>query len=151
MPLTYKLFSVFVCLIASGVLCLPASTAGFRPSDVYKQYLHRLYYATDYKQIAPYFQERVRERELTLGEDDQKRRLIWWKRGYVAKFRVLKEEIVPSEGSDYTSYAFIKGEGIGVDAGQRVNAEVHVVMIMERGGWKIQRTGWTGLANVRKK
>lgn len=138
-----------LCVFASALLvtivsCLPAH-AGFKPSDVYKQYLSALYYATDYKKIAPYMMERIRDEELSLGPDEQKERLRWWKRGYVAKFKLVKEEVVPSEGSTYTSYAFIKGTGYGWEKGKAVPCEVAVTMIMERGGWKVQRAGWTGL------
>jgi hypothetical protein len=143
-----KLSLIASVLMVTAFSCLPAQ-ANFRPSDIYKQYLARLYYARHFKDIAPYIMRRTREQDLTLGADDQARRLKWWKRGYVAKFQLIKEEIVPSEGNVNTSYAFIKGKGIGWDKGRAIPCEVIAVMIMEDGGWKVQHTAWTGLTSVK--
>jgi hypothetical protein len=112
-------------------------------------YLAKLYYAKHFKDIAPYFIKRTRDQELSLGANDQARNLKHWKRGYVAKFQLLKEEVVPSEGDVNTSYAFIKGKGFGWEKGRAVPCDVHVVMITERGNWKIQWTSWSGLTSVR--
>lgn len=147
MPLRKLLLTASVLLVTS-LSCLPAH-AGFKPSDVYKQYLAKLYYARQIKDIAPYMMERARNEELSLGPDDQARRLKWWKRGYVHKFQVTKEEIVPAEGSTYTSYAFIQAKGYGWEKGKLIPCEAMAIMIMENGGWKVQRTGWTALTSVK--
>jgi|AGTN01.2.fsa_nt_gi hypothetical protein len=145
---TRKLLLTASALLVTISTCLPAN-AGFKPSDIYKQYLAKLYWARQMKDIAPYMMERARNEELSLGPDDQARRLKWWKRGYVHKFQVIKEEVVPSQGSSYTSYAFIKGKGFGYEKGKLLPCEAMAVMIMENGGWKVQRTGWTALTSVK--
>jgi hypothetical protein len=143
-----KYFLIACTLVVTVFACLPAE-ANFRPSDIYKMYLAKLYYAKSFKDIAPYIIERTRDYELSLGADDQARRLKNWKRHYVAKFQLLKEEVVPSEGDVNTSYAFIKGKGFGWEKGRAVPAEVSAVMIMERGNWKVQWTSWTGLTSIK--
>jgi len=148
MPIRKLLLIASAFLVTTTGSCLPAY-AGFKPSDVYKQYLAKLYYATQMKDITPYMYERARDEENSLGPDDQARRLKWWKRGYVHKFQLIKEEVVPSEGSTYTSYAFIKGKGYGFEKGRLIPCEAMAVMIMEKGGWKVQRTGWTAITSIK--
>lgn len=60
-----------------------------------------------------------------------------YKRSYVAKFRVLREEVVEERG-------FIEGEGIGAVDGKRVSAHVRAQMIREGGSWKVYETYWGG-------
>lgn len=60
-----------------------------------------------------------------------------YKRSYVAKFKVIKEEVVEDR-------AFIEGEGIALELGRRVKAHVRVQMVREGGAWKIMFTTWSG-------
>jgi len=115
---------------------MPASATS-KPSEAYKQFLVRLYWAKSLKDFTYCMQESTRTHMESLTGQEAIDCFKKYKRGYVAKFRLIKEEVVEDR-------AFIEGEGIGVDLGQRVKAHVRAQMVREGGAWKVMFTNWSG-------
>lgn len=129
-------------LFVTLLMVSPPALANAKPSDAYKQYLAKLYYARSMKDIAPLFSSNQREHFESLVGEEAANELKNWKKGYVAKFRVIKEEIIDDR-------AFIEGDGIGLEQGRRIKAHVRVQMHRENGHWKVMFTVWSGTIYAR--
>jgi hypothetical protein len=135
-----KLPLIIVSLVlAIGLLLpgLPVDAQASKPSDAYKQFLVRLYWAKQLKDFTYCMQESTRTHMESLTGQEAQDYFKRYKKSYVAKFRVIKEEVVDDR-------AFIEGEGIAVESGQRVKAHVRAQMVREGGAWKVMFTNWSG-------
>ena len=132
--ITLSLFLAFGLLMPA---CTPADAQASKPSDAYKHFLVRLYWAKQLKDFSGCMQETTRMHMESLTGQEAIDCLKKYKRGYVAKFRVLREEVIDER-------AFIEGEGIGADVGKRVAAHVRAQMVREGGSWKVYETTWSG-------
>lgn len=133
------IFSILV-LVLLQVTPNVLAAGGARPNDQYRAYLNVLYWAKELKQFSPFLCQRTRDNLESLSGQERVDAFKRWKKGYVAKFRLLREEVVGD-------MAFIEGTGLGLEYGQIVPAKVRVEMIMENGTWKIKHQVWTGAAN----
>ncbi|MCW5822518.1 MAG: hypothetical protein KIT34_06920 [Cyanobacteria bacterium TGS_CYA1] len=132
------LVSVLTLLIMLTAMAPQVTAAGgARPNDQYRAYLQALYWAKELRQFSPYLCERTRNNLESLDGRERQDAFKRWKKGYVAKFKLVREEIVGD-------LAFIEGTGIGLEFGQLTPAKVRVEMIMENGTWKIKHQVWTG-------
>jgi hypothetical protein len=130
----------FSLVLAFGILLtvsISADAQGTKPSDAYKQFLVKLYWAKQLKDFTWCMQETTRIHMESLTGQEAIDCFKKYKRGYVAKFRLIKEEVVDDR-------AFIEGEGIGADLGRRVKAHVRAQMVREGGMWKVMHTNWSG-------
>ena len=129
-------------LLAFGLLLSmlqpQAACAQSKPSDAYKQFLHRIYYARDITDFASLLEEGQGKHALSLKGQERRSCLLKYKRSYVAKFRVIKEDVVD------TDRAFIIGEGYAKANGQITRVDVRVQMIRQYGHWRVKKTLWTG-------
>ncbi len=131
---------IFLSVMMALVLSLmgTAVEATGKPSEVYRQFLVKLYWAKSCKDFAPYLIEMTRNHLETITGQEAYDQLIRFKHGYVAKFRVTNEVVMDE-------HAFINGEGIAMEQGRRVKAHVKVTMQKENGFWKVKYTTWTGV------
>lgn len=139
-------FKFTASVLALLVLLLTAapqvmSAGGARPNDQYRAYLQALYWAKELRQFSPYLCERTRTNLESLSGQERQDAFKRWKKGYVAKFKLVREEVVGD-------LAFIEGTGLGLEFGQITPAKVRVEMIMENGTWKIKHQVWTGAINM---
>lgn len=130
------LFSL-LAMVAFSFSTMPALAGGFKPSDIYKQYLARVYYARSLYDVAPYFINRTRNNMLSLEGEAAQKQLEKLKKSYIGKFTVKKEEVVGD-------MAFIEATGYAKDWGQVTKATVRVEMLRESGAWKIKHHSWSG-------
>jgi hypothetical protein len=138
MKLPLIILSLFLALATSVFApSMPADAQAAKPSDAYKVFLARLYWAKQLKDFTYTLQESTRDHLESLTGQEARDAFIKYKRMYVAKFRVIKEEVVEDR-------AFIEGEGIAVESGQRVKAHVRAQMLREGGAWKVMFTNWSG-------
>jgi hypothetical protein len=126
--------AIVTCVLA---ISSPADAQASKPSDAYKQFLARLYWAKQLKDFTFCMQESTRTHMESLTGQEARDVFLRYKRSYVAKFKVIKEEVVEDR-------AFIEGEGIAVESGQRVKAHVRAQMVREGGAWKVMFTNWSG-------
>lgn len=131
--------ALLILLMASAPQVMAAG--GARPNDQYRAYLQALYWAKEVRQFSPFLCERTRNNIESLEGRERLEAFKRWKKGYVAKFKLVREEIVGD-------LAFIEGTGIGLEYGQLTPAKVRVEMIMENGTWKIKHQVWTGSINM---
>ena len=132
----FLLFSI-LAMVAFSFSTMPALAGGFKPSDIYKQYLARVYYARSLYDVAPYFVDRTRNNMLSLQGEAAQKQLEKLKKSYIGKFTVKKEEVVGD-------MAFIEATGYAKDWGQVTKATVRVEMLRESGAWKIKHHSWSG-------
>ncbi|MDZ4836123.1 MAG: hypothetical protein SGJ27_20285 [Candidatus Melainabacteria bacterium] len=137
--ITLSLFLAFALFLPESY---PAQAQASKPSDAYKQFLVKLYWAKSLKDFSPCMQESTRTHMDSLTGQEAIDCFKKYKRGYVAKFRVIREEVVEERG-------FIEGDGIGADLGQRVKAHVRAQMVREGGTWKVMQTNWSGTVSRR--
>lgn len=133
---------IILSLVLALVTCVfatssPVDAQASKPSDAYKQFLARLYWAKQLKDFTFCMQESTRTHMESLTGQEARDAFLRYKRSYVAKFKVIKEEVVEDR-------AFIEGEGIAVESGQRVKAHVRAQMVREGGAWKVMFTNWSG-------
>ncbi|MBX9671271.1 MAG: hypothetical protein K2X93_27025 [Candidatus Obscuribacterales bacterium] len=137
---------IFLSVVMALVLSLlgsPVEATG-KPSEVYRQFLVRLYWAKSCRDFSPYLIEVTRDHLESISGQEAYDQLVRFKQGYVAKFRVTNEVVMDD-------HAFINGEGIGLDQGRRIKAHVKVTMQKENGFWKVKYTTWTGVIYGRDK
>lgn len=134
---TNYLLTATLLLVALFMGTDMAKAGDFKPSEIYKQYLHRVYYARSVEDVAPYFCERTRMNMRSLEGEASTSALNRLKKSYIGKFKVVKEEVVGD-------MAFIDATGYAKDWGQVTKAKVRVEMIRESGAWKIKHQSWKG-------
>jgi hypothetical protein len=131
-----KLVISLTFVILSFCATLPAVAQGSKPSDTYKQFLARCYWAKQLTDMTPYLCATWRDHAESLTGVERQNEFKRLKNTYVAKFRLIKEEVIEDR-------AFIEGEGIAASGGRRCQAHVRVQMIRDQGGtWKILYTHW---------
>ena len=139
-----SLFTIVGLLAGLASLTVAAAWAdSFKPSDIYKEYLHRVYYAKSLDPVIPYFNKRARGSFYGMTAQEKDRALEKLKKSYIGKFEVMKEDVVGD-------MAFIEAKGYAKDWGQVTKAKVHVEMIRESGAWKIRHHAWKGKVNPPK-
>lgn len=127
-------------LLVVGILLpaeAPAGAQASKPSDAYKHFLVRVYWAKKLKDFTHCFQESTRTHMESLTGQEAIDCFKRYKKSYVANFKLIKEEVVEDR-------AFIEGEGIAMERGQRVKAHVRAQMVREGGSWKVMFTNWSG-------
>ncbi|MBU6451567.1 MAG: hypothetical protein KGS72_07305 [Cyanobacteria bacterium REEB67] len=117
-------------------LIVPAH-AESAPRQNFYQYIRTLYYATNVKQVSKFFIKNARVPMEDCIGGAAKAKLEELKRGYVADPRITTEVL---NGNICT----MKGTGIALADGHRVNATINVIMNFEEGSWKIQYYTWQG-------
>ena len=137
------IFLISLLTLAFIFAARQAEAESASPTDVYRHYLNRIYYAKNLKAVAPYFVERTRQYYEGLEGQAMLEELKKLKRSYVYKFVPTKEEKV---GDMY----YILGNGIAMDHGKRVNCEVRVELVLETAGWKIRMHCWKGKMRMPK-
>src|SRR5579883_608833 len=118
-------------ILSLSFLASPSLATGGKPSDMYRAYLTKLYYAKSIKDIAPCFFQPMRDHFNSLVGEEAAAELKDWKQNYVARFKLIKEEVVNDR-------AFIEGSGIAMASGHRVAAHVRAEMYRENGTWKVR-------------
>lgn len=131
------IFSVLTLVLLLCASAPKAMAGATRPSDQYKAYLNVLYWAKELSQFSPFLMQRTRDNLESLSGQARLDAFKRWKKGYVAKFKLKREEVVGD-------YAFIEGTGLGLEFGQITPATVKVEMILESGVWKIKHQVWYG-------
>lgn len=133
----FSLFTLILLLSITFLIGQDAKARAFKPSDIYKQYLARVYYARSLEDVIPYFIERTRMNMRSLTSEQAAAKLKKLKQSYIGKFTVKKEEVVGE-------MAFIEANGYAREWGQITPAKVRVEMYRESGAWKIKHHSWTG-------
>lgn len=124
-------------LLVAFMVGQDAFARAFKPSDIYKQYLARVYYAHGLEDVIPYFIERTRMNMRSMTSEQADKQLKKLKGSYIGKFTVKKEEVVGD-------MAFIEASGYAKEWGQVTPAKVRVEMYRESGAWKIKHHSWSG-------
>lgn len=136
-----RLIKILVFSVALAIVAQHAAKAEYdhRPKTTFLHYMAALYWAKDVKDFNSYL---VKDQRVALNrkEGDERRRAIeQYKRGYVTQCQFTKEII---DGD----VATLEGKGKAWSLGQVVNADFSARLLKQDGEWKIQYSGWSGLA-----
>jgi hypothetical protein len=132
---TLLVVPLLLTLLSAG-LTAPVS-AESAPRQNFYQYIKTLYYATNIKQVSKFYVKVARVPMDDCLGGAAKAKLEDLKRGYVADPHIVTEVL---NGNICT----MKGTGIAMAEGHRVNAILNVIMNFEEGSWKIQYYTWQG-------
>ncbi len=136
-----RFMKILVLAIALLVVAQQSAKAIYdpRPKTTFLHYMAALYWAKDVKDFNSYL---VKDQRVALNrkEGSERRRAIeQYKRGYVTQCRFSKEII---DGD----VATLEGKGKAWSLGQVVDADFSARLMKQDGEWKIQYSGWSGMA-----
>ena len=133
MPLVIVL--LLLCSLGSGLFHKAYCESA--PRSRFYAYIHALYYATHVKQVSKFWINNGRiPMDECLGTAEVAK-MAELKKGYIYQPQIQTEVL---DGNVCT----MKGIGWGQSNGQRVRANLDVIMAFEEGQWKIQYYTWSG-------
>lgn len=133
-----KVFIAIACLLLSIAAVLPALSQGAEnePSRVFLTYIRELYYAKKLKQVSKYWIENSANHYDSMEGTREVYEMQKLKTGYVANPRIVSSVIQGER-------CLIEGTGVASDLNRTFPCNLHVIMLHEKGHWRIQYYNWT--------
>lgn len=129
------LFLAVCTPLAMSISCQGDTSSG--PTQVYKAFLSKCYYAKDARECAPYMWKPWREAFDKMSLEQRIQMMKWFKSNYIARVRVDKEEVSGDE-------AELTGKG-WTSTGATIKAcDFKVNLVREDNGWKIKQHTYGG-------